>query len=159
MTTHAFHPDERAGIWIDSKCAFLIRISSDHSPIVEKIESGIESRNTDPAEEKSFERLAQSAPNHHDALQHHKQQQLHQFFESLIKQLKGTDYLFLMGPGDTKLALNKAIEHHGVHFPCKVVGIEAADKMSQNQMKEKVRHFFTSLKYEDAVRRLKLELN
>ena len=157
MTHQTYQPDERAGIWIDHKAAYFIKVSGDHSPIVEKLESGIQNRSASPVDEKTYVRLAHSVFNSHDRLQQHQQHEFHIFYALLINKLREVDYVFLFGPGEAKHGLNREIVKQGTHFPCKVVGIDAADKLTQNQMQEKVREFFTSLRNEDTVRKLSLE--
>ena len=147
---------ERAGIWIDQKTAYVIKVSADHSPVIEKIDSGLMDRNTPPNDE-PFLRLASSDPNKRDKIQHHNEHGLHSFFQQVMKRLEDVDYAYLFGPGVAKQGLNKEIEQAGRHYRCKVTGIEAADKLTENQMKRQVIDFFTSLKHEDSVRRLTLE--
>ncbi len=157
MTHQTYQPDERAGIWIDHKVAYLIKVSGEHPPVVEKFESGIQNHAPSPGDEKTSARLAKSALNTHDKLQQHQQHELHAFYNLLIHQLREVDFVYLFGPGDAKHGLNRAIGKEGVHFPCKVAGIDASDKLTQNQMQQKVREFFTSLRYEDTLRKLSLE--
>lgn len=158
MTTRTNKTHERAGIWIDQKTAFVIKVSADHSPIVEKIDSGIMDRST-PADEEPFLRLAHSDPNKHDKIQKHNEHGLHSFFREVMERLHDVDYVYLFGPGAAKQGLNNEIEKEGVHYRCKVTGIEAADKLTENQMRQQVIEFFTSLKHEDSVRKLSLESN
>lgn len=154
MTHQTYQPDERAGIWIDHKNAYLIKISADQSPVVEKIDSGINNRVVSPVDEKTYLRLAHSIVNKHDKIQQHQQHELHAFYRILINRLREIDYVYLFGPGEAKHGLNRDIAKEGNHFPCKVVGVDASDKMSEKQMQQKVREFFTSLRYEDAVWKL-----
>jgi hypothetical protein len=154
MTHQTVRPEERAGIWIDHKTAYFIKISADHSPIVEKIDSGFNRRNVSPLDEKTSIKLAHSIFNKHDKLQQHQHHELHAFYAVIINKLRDIDYVYLLGPGEAKHGLNREILKEGRHFRCKIVGIEASDKITLKQMQEKVREFFTSLKYEDAVRQL-----
>lgn len=157
MTHQTYQPAGRAGIWIDHKAAFIIKVSGDQSPIIEKIESGIQNHADSPVDERTSIRNAHSTFNSHDKMQQHQLHELNMFYANLIKKLREVDYVYLFGPGEVKHGLNRAITKEGSNFPCKVVGIEAADKMTVNQLQEKVRKFFTSLKYEDTVRQLGLK--
>lgn len=156
MTFRTSKPIERAGVWIDQKTAFVIKVSADHSPIIEKIETGIKARGAAEDIDKPYLRLAQSDPNRHDKIQQHQHQELQVFFQDLIKHLEKVDYVYIFGPGRAKHGLNNAIEKEGSQFRCKVAGIDAADKLTENQMRQHVIDFFTSLRYEDFVRRLSI---
>ncbi len=154
MTYRTTKTTERAGIWIDQKTAFVIKVSADHSPIVEKIDSGIKTRGAGVDMDKPYIRLAQSDPNKHDKIQQHQHQDLQVFFQEVIKHLKDVDYVYIFGPGGARHGLNNAIAAEGSHFRTKVAGVDAADKLTENQMRQQVIDFFTSLRYEDYVRKL-----
>lgn len=157
MTTRNNKPNERAGIWIDQKTAFFIKVSADHTPLIEKIDSGIKVQGSLTDNDTPFMRLSHSDPNRHDKIQQHNQHELHFFFQMIIERLRDIDYVYIFGPGAAKHGLNNEIVKKGARYRCKVTGIEAADKLTENQMKQQVIKFFKSLKYEDTVRKLSLE--
>ncbi len=151
MTYQTYQPDERAGVWIDQKTAYIISVSGDHSPIIETLESGIQLHSASPDGENSSN-IEHSDYNSQDKLQHHQKHELHLFYAQLVDRLRQVDYVYIFGPGEAKHGLNRAIEKAGIHFPCKVAALEAADRLTRNQMQAQVIKFFTSLKYEDTVR-------
>lgn len=154
MTPRTTTP-ERAGIWIDQKTAYVIKVSADHSPIIEEMKSGIKAPDS-AAKEEPFLRLSRTDPNKHDKVQQHTQHELHSFFQEVKARVNNVDYVYLFGPGSAKEGLKNEIEKGGTHSRSKVTGIEAADKLTENQMKQQVIKFFTSLKHEDFVRKLSL---
>ncbi len=142
--------ENRIGIWIDHKHAYLFKISADGSEMEDqKSEIHI------PDEENliRFDRdpFSQSEKQHHELSEELK------YFKKIIEILKNEDYVYLFGPGNAKIELNNIIDKEGKHFPCKVLAIETADKLTQNQMLQKVNKYFESLDFEDAKRRLMLE--
>ena len=157
MTNRTYKPQERAGIWIDQKTAYVIKVSADDTPMVEKIDSGIRVRGSPADDKETFLRLSRSDPNRHDKLQQHNRHEMHTFFHNVMERLRDVDFVYLFGPGAAKLGLNNEIEKEGSHYRCKVTGIEVADKLTENQMKQQVIEFFTSLRHEDSVRKLSLE--
>ncbi len=71
-----------------------------------------------------------------------KNQQLHQYYKRLEELLADVDALYIFGPGETKLGFAKYLEANVV-LNNKIVGVETDDSMTENQLKAKVRHFFT----------------
>lgn len=154
MNRKVYQPDKIAGIWIDQHQAYLIKLSEDLEPNIEKLVSDMQTRVRIPGEEKPFTRFAQTPFNHQEKEQKHQHQDLQRYFHKVIDSIRSLDYVYIFGPGMAKKELNNAIEKEGPLFPCKVVAIETSDKLTKNQMFEKVKHYFTSLSFEDTKRRM-----
>ncbi len=144
MNHHPYQPDQRTGVWLDQKNAYLITVSADEPPVIEHLSSAIERVPADG--HASFDR--QSSQQRHD---HHELQVL---FKEIVERLRNVDYVYVFGPGNAKHELAHAIEKEGLHFRCKLAGLDPATKMSRNQMQQKAAAFFTSLRYENAKREL-----
>lgn len=131
--------EEKIGIWIDKKEAFIIRIVENVSN-VSRIESHIESFNpkggyggkipygpSDAVNEKAY--LAKEKKNKKE------------YFESILNATGKARYLFIFGPAQTKFELKKFLENrHG--FSPEIMICETADSMTQNQMVAQVRGAF-----------------
>ncbi len=151
MKNRIYQPDRRIGVWIDKNKVYLIKISSENPALIEQIDSDIIERMDETGEAPYTE---QTPFSRQEKRQHHEHNSQLKFFQLIISHLKNEQYAFIFGPGTIKQELINAIEKEGPHFPCKVVGVEAADKLTNNQMIQKVIDFFTSLRFEDAKRRL-----
>jgi hypothetical protein len=149
-------PEIKTGIWIDQETAYIIRVTGDE-PVIEKIKSGIESRIRIPGEGRNFARFGETYDNKEEKKQRRQQQERKKYFKEVIKHVLHDDFLYLIGPGKGKEELNNAIEEeHG--FKGKVILIETTDRLSQNQMKEKVIDFFESKEFRDRRRAYRRQL-
>jgi stalled ribosome rescue protein Dom34 len=73
------------------------------------------------------------------------------YFEGIIKALGGAKEILVMGPADAKTEFVKYIESHHKDIKDRIIGVEAADHMSNYQVVEHARRFF---KKEDRMRPL-----
>jgi len=134
-------PERRAGIWLDQEKAYLIYLTGSGKSIIEKIESGVESRIRIPGEVKVSARFGNAFIDDQEKKQRRKNNQLTKYFKEIIKKISDVDFLFLFGPGDTRLNLDHEIK---LCRSCKtkVVSNESADKMTEKQLNKKVNQFF-----------------
>lgn len=154
MNRKVYQPDKNTGIWIDQHQAYLIKLSGEHSPDIEKHTSTMQSRLRTPGEEKPFTRFEETPFDHQEKEQRHQHNEQRKYYQAVVNSIRDQNYVYIFGPGKAKQELNNAIEKEGPHFPCKVVALEAADKLTENQMLEKVKHYFSSLSFEDTKRRM-----
>lgn len=67
------------------------------------------------------------------------------YYDAIIREINpATDELVIFGPAEAKYGLQNAIEEIK-HFHPKVVGVYAAEPMSQNQFMAKVKTFFAEV--------------
>lgn len=135
---------KQTGIWLDYKEAFLVIINEEKAgdPELKHLRSHIEwgvpkggSRSKTPygpqggVNERAF-----------TDRRHHAEKA---YFDAVIREIDPlTDEIVIFGPAEAKYGLQNVIE--GIkHFHPKVVGVFAADAMSENQFSAKVRDFFT----------------
>lgn len=64
------------------------------------------------------------------------------FFNDAMKALTDASEILLLGPGEGKNAFKKHMEAHQKNLAAKVVGVEAVDHPTDNQIMEKARKFF-----------------
>ncbi|HEX4877922.1 MAG TPA: hypothetical protein VFV31_14690 [Chitinophagaceae bacterium] len=150
-------PEKKTGIWIDQEKAFLVRIEGEGPPVLEKIKSEVESRIRIPGEGKVSARFGQSFIDDQEKKQHRQHNQREKFFKQVAKLVKGDDFIYLMGPGPAKEGLNNEIENDST-FKAKVILIEPADRMTQQQLIAKVETFFTDKLFYMLKRKLKKEM-
>src|SRR6476620_4293345 len=113
MTHKTYQPDERVGVWIDHKVAYFIKVSGDHSPTIEELGSGIQSRKDSGIDAKTSIHMAHSVLNGHDKMHQHQLHELHTFYVAIVHKLRSVDYVYLFGPGEAKHGLNRAIAREG----------------------------------------------
>ncbi len=70
-----------------------------------------------------------------------KKGQMKTYLQHVLKEILPVDRLYIMGPAQTKVRLEKAITE-SKNLTLQSVVVEAADKMTQNQFKAKVNEFF-----------------
>ncbi|MCW1970401.1 MAG: hypothetical protein KIH69_020005 [Anaerolineae bacterium] len=67
--------------------------------------------------------------------------QLNKFYDEVIDALKSSPVIYVCGPGEAKLELVKRLAHH--RLADRVVGVEAADKLTEPQVVAQVHKFFS----------------
>lgn len=150
-------PARKTGVWIDQEKAFIIRIEGEGAPWLEKMESRVESRIRIPGEEKVSARFGQTFIDDQEKKQHRQHNQREKFFKEVIKKIKEENFLYLVGPGPAKEGLNNALENDK-SVKAKVVLIEPADAMTEQQLIKKVEDFFESKLFFLLKRKLKKEM-
>ena len=132
--------NQNIGLWIDHKQAFLIWHDREK---VEVIPSNLEPRTHFSGGTRVGGRYNQSVDSelrYNDRYNN----QLSKYYEQVIATIQNADSIFIMGPGEAKLELERAIRKHKALIT-KLLKIETADKMTKNQMIAYVRDFFLKL--------------
>ena len=131
----------KVGLWVDKKKAVIVRIEGENVT-VQEIESGVGkhtrlkggSRSAIPYGPQDI-----SSESRHDRRHQHA---LSEYYEELIGVVGDTDKIYIMGPGETKGELKKAIEKIK-HLANRITAVEAADKMTRRQIVAKVKDIFS----------------
>ena len=138
-----------AGIWVDRRKAFIVSMDrsvysydSDSAPTTLEIPSGVEER----VPKTGGMRTAHPpwAPQYgvpESRSEARQQRQLNAFFGRLIGAIQTADRILIMGPGETKHGLMRAIRKLPA-FASRVAGVETCDKMTPHQIAAKIRAFF-----------------
>ena len=131
---------QNIGLWVDHKQAFLIRSGAKK---VEVINSKVKSR----AHFSGGSRIRGTYNQRMDSELHHDdyyKSQLDKYYTQIISALHNADSIFIMGPGEAKLELKRALQRHK-DLRSRLVKVEKADKMTVNQMIARVRLFFENM--------------
>ena len=131
--------NQNVGLWIDHKQAYAIWYPDGK---VEVITSHLEP----PAHYSGGTQLGGKLSQTADVELHHNDRfrlQLNKYYQQVIATLKNADSIFIMGPGQAKVELEKAIKKNK-SMQSRIRKIETADKMTKNQMIACVRKFFAS---------------
>ena len=67
---------------------------------------------------------------------------LHKYYQRLIRSIREADGIVLLGPGQARIELEKEIRTSD-QLAKKLLSVEAADRMTDKQLKARMRSFFT----------------
>jgi stalled ribosome rescue protein Dom34 len=129
--------DRNVGLWIDHKQAFAIW-SPDGT--VQVIQSHIEP----PSHFSGGTQLGGKLNQKGDVELHHNDRfrlQLNKYYQQVILALREADSILIMGPGQAKTELEKAIKKHK-DMQNRILKVETVDKMTKNQMIAYVQKFY-----------------
>ena len=129
--------DRNVGLWIDHKQAYVI---SHKDGIVDVIPSNIEP----PAHYSGGTQLGGKLNQKADTEFRRSDRfrlQLKKYYQQVISAIKDANTIFIMGPGEAKIEFEKAIRRIKA-MQNRVLKVEAADKMTKNQMIAYVRKFY-----------------
>lgn len=132
--------NSNVGLWIDHKQAYLIWYDRKK---VEVIPSDVEPRTHFSGGIRiggTYNQGIDSELRYNDRYQ----TQLKKYYTRVIDLLKTADSIFIMGPGEAKLELERAIKKRKDMIK-KLLSVETAGKMTRNQMVAYVREFFAKL--------------
>lgn len=126
---------KEVGLWIDHRRAVIVTLDGkDDKGTVEEVVSGMEKHvryssgthvQEDVAEDQQDKRF-----NGH----------LNKYYEEVAGRLRDAAAILILGPGEAKGELHKLLIHQGQGEL--VVGVQAADKMTDNQLAVLVRQHF-----------------
>ncbi|UCB44457.1 MAG: hypothetical protein JSV25_09540 [Spirochaetota bacterium] len=129
-----------AGVWVDHEKAFVV-ILYDGKDKLKLIKSNIAghvrlsggSRTKSPygPQNVASERKVEEKRRHH----------LQDYYQEIIKNISTADKFLIIGPGDAKIELKKEMEK-SKELTRKIVKVEPADKMTENQIRAKVKDYF-----------------
>ncbi len=130
----------KTGIWIDTKKAVIVHISGNSQKIT-SLESNIESRERVEGESKQFGRFRDQYLNPEKGKQNRRLHQAREFFKDLIPHINRSENVVIFGPAQMKFELEKIIKNDN-KLSSKLVGVESADSMTDNQVAAWVRGYF-----------------
>ena len=131
--------NKQFGIWIDHKKAIIV-IRSEQGENIQQIESGVGKhvRYHGASHPKSL--YSAQYQQGDDQLDNKFNEKLNKFYGRVIDHIRMADSVLILGPGEAKTELEKRLAHEKVKV--QIIGIEAADKMTDRQIAAKVRSRF-----------------
>lgn len=130
---------KETGLWIDHKHAVVVlqeHAPHPHAEIFTQVKHIASDANSHPR----FKGDAASTTEE-DIRDRKYANQLNKFYDEVIEALQGYPVIYVFGPGEAKLELVKRLEHH--RLADRVVGVEAADKLTEPQVVSRVHKFFS----------------
>lgn len=134
-------PDVKAGIWIDTDNAVVVKMEGETEAVISTVDSGIESRVRFPGEGKRFARFGSTFMSDEEKKERRLQLQLKRYYKRITSIISDADYLCIYGPGKRKLELQHFLEHN-TGFHGKLMECENSGKVKPSLLLEKVKHFF-----------------
>lgn len=122
---------KQIGLWIDHREAVIVSLTGDGEEITRLAsEVGRPKRYSSRAEPLTAENI----------LDRQYANLLRQYFQKVVAAVRAADAIFILGPGEAKGELAKELE--AAHLAERVVGVEAADKLTDRQIAARVRQQF-----------------
>ncbi|MDD2673718.1 hypothetical protein DR871_004855 [Flavobacterium petrolei] len=138
----------QTGIWIDSSKAIIVALDGETEKITE-IDSEVENsvHHNDEGNKGTFSGVHHG--NSDKKFENRKEQELDYFIKSVLSYVKKSDELIVFGPAQTKTKLEQKLMKDHLIEPGKLKAVETADKMTLNQIVEKVRRFYNPYEYKE----------
>jgi len=133
---------KQTGIWIDIRNAWVINLPIEHDGVIvaQHITSSVEEH----AAVENTRMDTQWGPhggNNQKSVQERQHHEEKHFFLDVLKHIHPTtEELVIFGPSEAKLGLKKLLESQ--HNAPLLMGVEAADQMTEHQMEAWVRNYF-----------------
>ncbi|WP_372800459.1 hypothetical protein [Lutibacter sp.] len=131
------------GIWIDTKHAFVIRLSN-NSHTFKTIESNIETRERVEGETKKYGRFGGQYLTYEKNRENKRIQMTNQFLKSLLKEIETCDSVVVFGPSKMKHIFEKEIRNN-MQLTHKLAGVSSVNYLTENQIVAWVKDYFKSL--------------
>ena len=132
---------EYVGLWVDSSSAVLVFLR-DGEYRVQRIESGVEGhfRLSGGSRSKKTPYGPQDIVSD-TRVEKRRKHQYQRYFREVVRALRGTHGILLLGPGETKVHLANAIRRER-ELAAGLRDVAAADKMTERQLLARVKEFF-----------------
>lgn len=135
---------KKVGIWIDKREAKIISIGNGNEQI-KRILSGIEDFNPQGGSGTKFKGGPQDVVQDSKYLEREKHQFV-EFFKAVVPSLEDANAVVIFGPAQSGQKLHKELQEKHLQLYNKIIAVEKADNMTDNQLKAWVRDFYHSNK-------------
>ncbi len=137
--------EKQVGIWIDTKKAIIVTLEGHKEEKITEIDSEVENR---IYHNKESNKGTFSGNRHGDSetkFDNRKKEQMDYYLDSVLDYVKGSDYLYIFGPAETKTKLEQRIQDEKYLNKIKLKAVEAADSMTLNEVVAQVKDFYNPL--------------
>ena len=129
------------GVWLDFRKAHIVTVQDGKSTMF-SFDSEMEDFNPKGGYGGATPYGPQDSISESKYLERRKQQSK-KYYSQIIDHLKDADSVIILGPGEARVGLTKAIESNN-ELKIKLRGVFAEDSMTDNQVMAKVREFYAS---------------
>jgi hypothetical protein len=137
--------EKQVGIWIDSKKALIVTLNGKKEERITEIDSEVE--NT-VYHNKEGNKGTFSGSHHSDSetkFDNRKKEELNYYLKSVMSNIKGSDYLYIFGPGETKTNLEQKIRDEKWLGKTNLKAVETSDNITVNEIVAQVKDFYNPL--------------
>jgi len=131
---------KQVGIWIDKREAKIVSIENGNEHI-ENVMSDIEDFNPQGGSGTKFKGGPQDVVQDSKYLEREKHQ-FTAFFKALVPSIEDANAVVIFGPAQSGEKLHKELKEKHLQLCSKVISVEKADNMTDNQLKAWVRDFY-----------------
>lgn len=137
--------EKQVGIWIDSKKAIIVTLDGQKEEKITEIDSEVENS---VYHNKKGDKGTFSGSHHSDSetkFDNRKKEQIDYFLKSVMLYVKGSDYLYLFGPGEIKIKLEQKIHDDKSLGKINLKAVETSDSLTLNEIVAQVKDFYNPL--------------
>jgi len=137
--------EKQVGIWIDTKKAIIVTLDGQKEEKITEIDSEVENS---VYPNKEGNKGTFSGSHHSDSetkFDNRKKEQMNYYFDAVMNYVKGTDYLYIFGPGETKIKLEQRIRDEKSLGKINLKAVETSDNMTLNEIVAQVKDFYNPL--------------
>lgn len=138
--------EKQVGIWIDTKKAIIVTLEGQKEERIIEIDSDVENS---AYHNKEGDKGTFSGSHHGDSetkFDNRRKEQYDYFLKDVVSIVKGADYLYIFGPGETKIKLEQKIHNEKSLGKINLKAVETADSMTLIQIVAQVKDFYNPLK-------------
>lgn len=137
--------EKQVGIWIDTKKAIVVTLEGHKEEKITEIDSEVENK---VYHNKESDKGNFSAGHHSDnetKFGNRKKEQMNYYLDTVMDYIKSSDYLYIFGPGETKLKLEQRIRDKKSLGKINLKAVETSDSMTLNEIVAQVKDFYNPL--------------
>lgn len=128
------------GIWLDKDKAYIVRLGKENEKF-ETIMSNVEHYRIHGGSGSRLKGGPQDVVQDSKYLEREKHQ-LKRYFKEIASNIKDAKAIAIFGPAETKLKFKKEVDTNYHNLRDKIVHLETADSMTENQMRALIRDYF-----------------
>lgn len=132
---------QNVGVWIDTHKAVIVSLNGKEASVKDLI-SQVESRLRIKGDGDDQSRFGNQYINDEKSKEERHDHQVKSFLKDVIKEVEDAEKIVVFGPSIMKTELRKAI-HDNRQVSSKLLGVEPADEMTENQMVAWVKDYFS----------------
>ena len=138
--------EKQVGIWIDTKKAIIVTLEGQKEERIIEINSDVENN---VYHNKEGDKGTFSGSHQGDSetkFDNRRKEQYDYYLKDVVSIVKGADYLYIFGPGETKTKLEQRIRDEKSLSKINLKAVETSDSMTLNQIVAQVKDFYNPLK-------------
>ena len=138
--------EKQVGIWIDSKKAIIVALDGNKEEKIVEIDSEVENSVYHNKEGNKGTFAGIHHGDNETKFDNRRKEQYDYYLKNVVSIVKGADYLYIFGPGETKTKLEQRIHDEKSLNKINLKAVETADSMTLNQILAQVKDFYNPLK-------------